>query len=80
MLSGADLMEWSAFEQLHGPLLITERIDAAAASICALIANVMGAGKKRYQPSDFMPRWGGEVAQSPEEMIAIVRSFQKKEE
>ena len=47
--------------------------------ICWTIARAMG-GAKDSTPADFMPRWGGEIAQSPEEMIAIVRSFQKKEE
>jgi len=58
-LSGHDLAEWAAFERLHGPLLVHERIDVAAAMVCAVMANVMGGGK-RFEPRDFLPKWGAE--------------------
>jgi hypothetical protein len=32
------------------------RLDARNALLCAIIANCMGSGKKKYEPSDFMPK------------------------
>jgi len=70
------LAEWAAFERLHGPLLVHERIDAAAATICATVASVFG--KRSYSPSDFMPKWY-QPEQSAEEQMSILRSLFRKE-
>lgn len=33
-----------------------KRADARTALLCAVMANCMGGGKKKYEPSDFMPK------------------------
>jgi hypothetical protein len=33
-----------------------KRADARTALLCAVMANCMGSGKKKYEPSDFMPK------------------------
>ena len=33
-----------------------ERLDARTALICAIIANCMGSGSKKYEIKDFMPK------------------------
>jgi hypothetical protein len=33
-----------------------QRTDARTALLCAVIANCMGSGKKKYEPKDFMPK------------------------
>ena len=55
-LSGRDLTEWAAFEQVYGPILVHERIDVAQAMICTILANSSGS-KRRYELKDFLPRW-----------------------
>jgi len=76
-------MEWTAFETVYGPITVHERIDAAAAQICWIIASAFSDGKRELSPADFMAQWSAEDAprerkrQSPEEMIAILRSLQK---
>lgn len=70
------LGEWAAFERSFGPILVHERIDAAGATICAVLANLLSSGK-RYSPADFLPNWSGERAkeQSPEEMTAFIEAL-----
>lgn len=38
--------------------------------ICAVVANVMGGGK-RFEPRDFLPNWTG-TQQTDEQMLAVV--------
>lgn len=77
-LPARQLAEWAAFEHLHGPLLVQERIDAAAAMICTVLANLFS--KRSYSPSDFTPRWDGEPEQTDEDIIAVFRSLQTRKE
>jgi hypothetical protein len=70
-------MEWAAFEQLDGPILLHQRIDAAAALICFVVAKAAGA--KRIRLRDFLPTWDrvrGEdaVVQSFAEMLKEAES------
>jgi len=41
--------------------------------ICAVIANVMGGGR-RFEPRDFLPKWGGEP-QSDEQLLTIAQDI-----
>ena len=50
-------MEWSAYEQTFGSLLILERIDAGFAQVSWILAQAFGDGKRRHQMRDFMPPW-----------------------
>jgi hypothetical protein len=75
-------MEWTAFEQVFGPITVHERIDGAAAQISYMLASAFGDGRK-LDLRDFMPQWGAEEEdakprQSADSMIAVMRGLQKK--
>lgn len=71
-MPASELMEWSAFERVHGTILIHERVELMVAILCSLIANVYS-DKRRYKPADFLPKWDGENrVQSVEDMISTL--------
>ena len=79
-MSARELAEWAAFERVCGPVLIHERIDVAAAHIMASIF-----GQHPRAAEAFMPSWDvGPPKERPQqsagEMIAVVRSVQRKKE
>lgn len=82
-MSALELSEWAGFERVFGPILIHERIDAAAALIAAVVANASG-GKRRGKPfqlKDFLPEWdrgARRQQQSPEELRLILESEVKR--
>lgn len=45
------LTEWVAFERVHGPILIHERLEAMVAVLCAVVSG------KGADPVDFLPPW-----------------------
>lgn len=45
-----------------------KRIDARTGLLCAVLANCMGSGKKKYEPSDFMPKEPKPVKQQENEI------------
>jgi hypothetical protein len=49
-------MEWQAYEQTYGSLLVHERIDAGFAQVSLILVKAFGGGK-RATMRDFMPRW-----------------------
>ena len=56
-----DLYNMSPTDPLYTALIDVwkekeKRADARNALLCAVIANCMGGGKKKYEPSDFMPK------------------------
>ena len=55
-MTSAELMEWAAYEQVAGPIVVHERVDIAAAIIGTLIARL--GGDKRTRPEDLIPKWG----------------------
>jgi hypothetical protein len=54
-------MEWGAYEQTFGSLLIHERIDAGLAQVSLILANSMS--KRRFKFRDFMPQWFRDLTQ-----------------
>jgi hypothetical protein len=56
-ISGRELAEWQAFEELYGPVGIEARLDRTAAMIAQQIVNMIGRPKKPFTVEDFMPRW-----------------------
>jgi len=79
-MSARELAEWAAFERVCGPVLIHDRIDIAAAHI---MASIFGDGRQPRSPEPFMPSWDTgppkeRPQQSTEDMIAVVRSVQRK--
>lgn len=74
-MDARELVEWSAFERLYGPVLIHERVDVAAAHIAFMLSD----GKR--PADDFMPDWGAahneRPRQSVEDMIGVLRRLQK---
>ena len=76
-MSAREFAEWAAFERVCGPVLIHERVDIAAAHI---MASILGRSAESLMPSwDTRPR-KERPPQSAEEMIAVVRSIQRKKE
>jgi len=56
-----DLYKMSPTDPLYTALMSAwkekeKRADARTALLCAVMANCMGGGKKKYEPSDFMPK------------------------
>lgn len=56
-----DLYKMSLDDPLYKSLMLAwkekeKRADARTGLICAVIANCMGGGKKKYEPKDFMPK------------------------
>lgn len=56
-----DLYKMSPTDPLYTALVSVwkekeKRADARTALLCAVMANCMGGGKKKYEPSDFMPK------------------------
>jgi hypothetical protein len=49
------LTDWTAFEQVNGPLLVHERIDIGFALIATLMANAWSKRKRKF--ADFLPPW-----------------------
>lgn len=69
----AELQEWSAFEEVFGPLTVQERIDVAGGLAAWGSVAAMGA---KQAPDEFVPKWGEEKReQTPEEMIAFMRGL-----
>lgn len=62
-MTGADLAEWTAFEQVCGPVLIHERLDAVQAMLSYVVAKVGGA-KDVSSPQEFLPHWDGVQARA----------------
>lgn len=57
-ISGRELAEWAAFEELYGPIGIEARLDVAAALIAERITNCLTKSKGRPPTQDdFMPEW-----------------------
>jgi hypothetical protein len=56
-MSAGELMEWQAFEQTFGSLLIHERIDAGLAQVSLILAKAFSDKGSRYSMRDFMPKW-----------------------
>lgn len=76
-ITARELAEWAAFEQVTGPIDPRDRLDLAAARIAWVVAQALGVRGLRLE--DLLPRWGEEAAQTPEEMIAIVRGIQRRQ-
>lgn len=78
-ISAAQIRDWRAFEMVYGPILLHDRIDAAAARVCYWLAGA----PEGSPPDDFMPVWGSDAPttpeQSPEEMMAQLRTIQKQQ-
>ena len=51
------------------------KTDARVGLICAILANVMGSGKKQYTPDDFMPHEPKSAAQQDAEIKANLQKF-----
>lgn len=70
-----ELADWEGFEVVHGPLLVHDRIDAAAARICWAI-------RGGDSPDEYLPTWDyrPKRTQTPEEMIGVIRGIQRKKD
>lgn len=56
-----ELIKMTPTDELYGALVDAwkkreERLDTRTGLLAAVIANCMGGGKKKYEPSDFMPK------------------------
>ncbi|MGE5619531.1 MAG: DUF4035 domain-containing protein [Sphingomonadaceae bacterium] len=70
-ISSRELTEWIEYAKLEP--FGEERADLRAAIVAATIANVYRRkGSKPFKPSDFMPAFGPEEAQSVEQQLGIV--------
>jgi hypothetical protein len=63
-MSAGEIMEWGAYEQTFGSLLIHERIDAGFAQVSLILAQAFS--KRRWKMRDFMPQWFRDLTQEDE--------------
>jgi hypothetical protein len=67
-------VEWIAFEQIDGPILIHEHIDLMGAWNSYITAKSHGA--KNVQLKDFLPKWDRHKSQmSPEALGQIMEAY-----
>ncbi|MEX1037858.1 MAG: hypothetical protein WDZ96_03265 [Acidimicrobiia bacterium] len=71
-MSSLEFAEWMAYEKVTGPFG-GERMDVLHAVQMALIHNQWA--KKPRKPKDFLPEWDRKKAQTPEEMLAMLRAI-----
>lgn len=57
-ISGRELQEWRAYEQLHGPVGVEARLDQAAALIAERVTNCLVEMQPRPSQDTFMPKYG----------------------
>lgn len=74
-MTAAELTEWAAFERVHGPVLVHDRVDALSARLCYVVALAAGA---KVKPKDFEVRWdqaprGETVRRGFETLMAMAR-------
>lgn len=74
-MTGAELVEWTAFEKSFGPLTVQERVDAAGATAAWGARSAMGS---KSAPGDYLPDWKQKRQQTAEEMIAFMGDVQKR--
>lgn len=75
-IDSRELLEWSAYERVHGPIG-PDRADTQAAVIASTIARTMGGKKaRRFKLSDFIPVWDRRP-QTWEEQLAAVRTMNR---
>lgn len=54
-MSSAELMEWAAFEQVHGPILVHDRVDFGLTQVALILANAFS--KRRVDIKKVLPPW-----------------------
>lgn len=52
-----ELMRWAAFEQVHGPLLVHDRVDLGFAKMSYYLVSLLTNGKRKHKFRDFLPKW-----------------------
>jgi len=81
-----ELMKMSPTDELYSELIDAwkareKRIDARTGLLCAVLANCMGSGKKKYEPSDFMPKEAKPVKQQENEIkTQLMQYMQSKKD
>jgi hypothetical protein len=68
-MSSVEFVRWQVFAEKY-PFL-TDRSDVHAAMVVAMLAAV-NSKDARYEPSKFLPTWGGKEAMSEEDQLAAV--------
>jgi len=70
-----ELREWAEVFATEPPGW--ERVDLAAATICAVVCNLLrDPNRQPFAPSDFLPRWGPR-RQTPEDQLAILSAWRE---
>lgn len=63
-----ELAEWVAWEQIHGPILVHERVDFGLARLAWMW------GPRDARLEDFMPQWGA-AEPGEDEMLMRAQEF-----
>lgn len=56
-MPATDLMRWSAFEHVYGPLLPHERVDIGLAQVAYLLVCLLGGQRRRPDFRKFLPQY-----------------------
>lgn len=77
-MSSAELTEWMAYEKISGPLG-GARHDVLNAILTAVVANSARGKKGRVsRPKDFLPAWDRDRRMDWREMLAAVKSMNRR--
>ncbi|MGW2260269.1 phage tail assembly protein T [Streptomyces sp. NPDC001780] len=71
------MVEWMAYERVTGPIG-PERLDALVALLAATVSNTARAKGRKAEPRDFLPTWDQGARQSWQEMLAAVRTMNRR--
>ena len=73
-IDSAEFSEWAAFDKIHP--IGGVRDDINAGIVAATIANChRGKGQRAFSAGDFIPDYGDDLRQSPEDMASIFKAF-----
>lgn len=75
-IDSEELSEWIAYFNIVGP----PDPWLQAGTVCATMANVMGAGKKRYKPADFVPARRGRTVQTAAQQMAMLDAMAMRQQ
>jgi hypothetical protein len=54
-MSSSELMAWTAFERIHGPLLVHERLDIGLAELSYYLVSIFSRKRTRLRFEKFLP-------------------------
>lgn len=79
-MSAAEFREWAAYADCGDPwfdLNAETKADLRTGVLGATMANLLGSGKRRWKPSEFVPEWSTGAAKPKQSTDAMKRAAMK---